>query len=183
MSDAFEIPLDAEFCKNGLAEIALEFLAGAVNPDATEADACGSVHEVPHHEASVVDVGAARIVGILVGDDDKDDWRTVERIEAFLPAADFAVLFHNLVAEFLVRDGDDDGGLLVLAGGREGACADDGFEFFVRNHVGLEVAAATAGFENADGFVFDSHDAKIVRICAADWTAKVKMVANGRCKR
>lgn len=153
MTDAFVIPLDAELCEDGLAEIAFEFLAGTVNPDAAEADACGGVHEVPHHEASVVDVGAARVVGILVGDDNEDDGRTVEWVEAFLPAANLAVLFHDLVAEFLVRDGDDDGGLLVLAGGGEGACADDGFEFFVRNHVGLEVAAATAGFEGFQSFV------------------------------
>lgn len=52
MADAFVVALDAQAFQNLLAEFAFEFLAGAVDPDAANAQACGGVHQVAHYEAS-----------------------------------------------------------------------------------------------------------------------------------
>lgn len=88
--------------ENLLAERMLQLFLGAVNPACMDVERFGGEHHRGDGDAAV-----AQIVHIvLVRDDEQDDGRTVEGVEALLPMTDLTVQFDELFAHDLVRDDD-----------------------------------------------------------------------------
>ena len=88
--------------ENLLAERLLQLFLGAVNPACMDVERFGGEHHRGDGDAAV-----AQIVHIvLVCDDEKDDRRTVEGIEAPFPMADLTVQFDEFFSHDLVRDDD-----------------------------------------------------------------------------
>ena len=88
--------------ENLLAERLFQLFLGAVNPACMDVKRFGGEHHRGDGDAAV-----AQIVHIvLVCDDEQDDGRTVEGVEALLPMTDLTVQFDELFAHDLVRNDD-----------------------------------------------------------------------------
>ena len=111
----------------------------------------GGQHQVAHDQAPVVHpVGP-----VLLRQNDQNGGRAVEGVESLLPAPDLAVQGGDLVPQFLVGHGHDNGRLVPHPVGGIQTGLDDLLQVLLRGHVRLEPPDAAPLLHGANDLVHD----------------------------